>query len=89
MPDVINVDKLVEVYSYGAKAVDGVSFDVRGVEFFGFLGPNGAGKSTTIKVLTTLLRKTSGKVTVAGSDVERQADETRYVIGARARKVVQ
>ncbi|MGD0476701.1 MAG: ATP-binding cassette domain-containing protein [Nitrososphaerales archaeon] len=79
MPDVINVDKLVEVYSDGTKAVDGVSFDVREGEFFGFLGPNSAGKSTTIKVLTTLLRKTSGKVTVARA--RTRSAETVFGIG--------
>ena len=69
MSDIIKVDNLVEVYSDGTKAVDDISFTVKEGEFFGFLGPNGAGKSTTIKILTTLLRKTSGTVTVAGFDV--------------------
>ncbi len=69
MPDIITVKNLVEVYSDGTKAVDDISFNVEEGEFFGFLGPNGAGKSTTIKILTTLLRKTSGTVTVAGYDV--------------------
>ncbi len=50
-------------------------------EFFGFLGPNGAGKSTTIKVLTTLLRKTSGRVNVAGYDLGSAAGEIRKAIG--------
>ena len=60
MSDIIIVNDLVEVYSDGTKAVDNISFSVKEGEFFGFLGPNGAGKSTTIKILTTLLRKTSG-----------------------------
>lgn len=88
MPDVINVDKLVEVYSDGTKAVDGVSFDVKEGEFFGFLGPNGAGKSTTIKVLTTLLRKASGRVAVAGLDIEKHADEIRRMIGVQSQDTV-
>ncbi len=50
-------------------------------EFFGFLGPNGAGKSTTIKTLTTLLRKTSGKVSVAGFDLDQSTREIRRAIG--------
>jgi len=45
------------------------------------LGPNGAGKSTAIKVLTTLLRKTSGKVSVAGYDLDKSPKEIRKVIG--------
>jgi len=59
MADIISVKNLVLVYSDGTKAVDDISFDVAEGEFFGFLGPNGAGKSTTIKILTTLLRKTA------------------------------
>ena len=72
MPNIITVDNLVLVYSDGTKAVNGISFDVQEGEFFGFLGPNGAGKSTTIKILTTLLRKTSGSATVAGYDVGKK-----------------
>lgn len=81
MEDIIAVDDLVVVYSDGTKAVDGVSFRVREGEFFGFLGPNGAGKSTTIKALTTLLKKTSGKVTVAGFDLDESPAEVRKSIG--------
>ena len=43
-------------------AVDNISFEVQKGEIFAFLGPNGAGKSTTIKMLTTLLNATSGKL---------------------------
>ena len=88
MADIITVKDLVEVYSDGTKAVDGISFNVQEGEFFGFLGPNGAGKSTTIKILTTLLRKTSGSVTVAGFDVEAQAAEIRKIIGVEAQETV-
>lgn len=77
----ISVDGLVEVYRDGTRAVDGISFEVKEGEFFGFLGPNGAGKSTTIKVLTTLLRKTEGKVTVAGFDLDRSPADIRKKIG--------
>ena len=88
MPAIVKVEDLVEVYSDGTKAVDGVSFEVAEGEFFGFLGPNGAGKSTTIKVLTTLLKKTSGSVTVAGFDVEKQAEGIRKVIGVQSQETV-
>ena len=81
MTSIISVKDLVEVYSDGTKAVDGISFEVKEGEFFGFLGPNGAGKSTTIKVLTTLLRKTAGEVNVAGYDLDRSPKEIRKVIG--------
>ena len=77
----ISVKDLVVVYSDGTRAVDGISFDVKRGEFFGFLGPNGAGKSTTIKALTTLLRKTSGHVTVAGYDLDESPKDIRESIG--------
>jgi len=81
MPSIISVRDLVEVYSDGTKAVDDISFEVKEGEFFGFLGPNGAGKSTTIKVLTTLLRKASGRVTVGGHDLDQSPGEIRKSIG--------
>lgn len=58
---ILDVRDLSKVYPDGTKAVQGVTFQVGRGEFFGFLGPNGAGKSTTIKMLITLLAKTSGE----------------------------
>lgn len=77
----ISVDHLVVVYEDGTRAVDDISFLVKEGEFFGFLGPNGAGKSTTIRTLTTLLRKTSGSVTVAGYDLDKSPKDIRKSIG--------
>ncbi len=86
--NVIEVEGLVKVYEPGhVRAVDGVSFDVERGEIFGFLGPNGAGKSTTIKILTTLLRKTAGAARVDGKDIERDASAIRRVIGYAAQDV--
>ena len=62
-------------------AVVDLSFEVAQGELFGMLGPNGAGKTTTIKMLTTLLRPTSGKVSVGGFDVARDAAKIRPLIG--------
>jgi len=70
------------VKSFGDhKAVDTVSFSVNRGEVFGLLGPNGAGKSTIIKVLTTLLPLTSGRASVVGYDVTKQAMSVRRRIG--------
>ena len=77
---------MLRVYSDGTKAVDDISFNVAEGEFFGFLGPNGAGKSTTIKILTTLLRKTSGSVAIAGYDVDKQAAAIRKIIGVQSQE---
>jgi ABC-2 type transport system ATP-binding protein len=81
LQDIITVDNLIVAYPDGTRAVDGISFRVQEREFFGFLGPNGAGKSTTIKTLTTLLRKTSGRVSVAGYDLDESPKEIRSAIG--------
>jgi ABC-2 type transport system ATP-binding protein len=86
MADIISVEHLVEVYSDGTKAVDDISFKVEEKEFFGFLGPNGAGKSTTIKILTTLLRKTSGEAEVAGFDLDRAPAAIRKIIGVQSQE---
>ncbi len=88
MTDIITVDNLIETYASGTKAVDGISFRVPEGQFFGFLGPNGAGKSTTIKVLSTLLRKTSGSVTIGGHDLDQDPDGIRRIIGVQSQETV-
>src|SRR5690349_2089612 len=88
MPGIVDVSQLVKTYGDGTKAVKGISFNVSEGEFFGFLGPNGAGKSTTIKILTTILRKTSGVANVAGHDVERDAQKVRKLIGVQMQDTV-
>jgi len=62
-------------------AVDGISFEVASGEIFAFLGPNGAGKTTTIRMLTTLLHPTDGKMKVNGFDPAREKDATRHSFG--------
>jgi ABC-2 type transport system ATP-binding protein len=62
-------------------AVDSLNMSVEAGETFGLLGPNGAGKTTAIKMLTTLLRPTSGTAFVAGFSITRQAASVRRVIG--------
>ena len=62
-------------------AVDGVTFNIRRGQIFGFLGPNGAGKTTTIRMLLCLLRPTAGQAAVLGYDIVRQPEEIRRHIG--------
>jgi len=86
MSNMIEVKDLVLIYSNGTKAVDNISFNVKKGDFFGFLGPNGAGKSTTIKVLTTLLKKTQGSVHVAGYNLDKDPKEIRKLIGVQSQE---
>ncbi len=76
----IRVQDLVKKFGDVA-AVDHVSFDVAAGEIFAFLGPNGAGKTTTIKMLTTLLKPTSGAVEIDGLDPARHPNEVRQRFG--------
>ncbi len=62
-------------------AVDHVSFEVPRGELFGLLGPNGAGKTTLTRMITTLIRPTSGEAFVAGEDVTHAAGRVRELIG--------
>jgi len=79
---IIRVEHLTKRYSKAPKpAVDDISFDVMPGELFAFLGPNGAGKTTTISILTTTLAKTSGTVTIAGRDLDRDQTGVRAEIG--------
>jgi ABC-2 type transport system ATP-binding protein len=80
MSDVaIQVQDLVKVFGRGGgvAALAGLTFDVRRGGIFGLLGPNGAGKTTTLRILTTLVRPTSGRALVLGHDVVAQAGEVR------------
>src|SRR5271163_3182453 len=76
----IRVENLVKKFGDLA-AVNDVSFDVKKGEIFAFLGPNGAGKTTTIKVLTTLLKPTSGTVFLNGLDPVKSHHEARQSFG--------
>jgi ABC-2 type transport system ATP-binding protein len=62
-------------------AVDSLSFRIARGRFFGFLGPNGAGKSTTIKMLTGLLRPTSGDASIEGHPISGNLLEIKKIIG--------
>ena len=76
----IEVEGLIKKFG-DFTAVNSISFTVDKGELFALLGPNGAGKSTTIKMLTTLLKPTSGKLTLNGHDVVKQQDATRRSFG--------
>jgi ABC-2 type transport system ATP-binding protein len=78
--EIIKVNNVSKKYGEFS-AVDGISFAVSRGEIFAFLGPNGAGKTTTIKMLTTLLLPTSGKIIVDEYDPTKSQDEVRRSFG--------
>lgn len=80
MPPAVEVQNITKKFGE-LVAVDDVSFSVSEGEFFGFLGPNGAGKTTLIRILTTLLKPTSGSAKVACCDVAKHPEGVRREIG--------
>jgi ABC-2 type transport system ATP-binding protein len=79
---IIQIEHLVKQYrKTDEPSVNDISFSVEAGELFAFLGPNGAGKTTTISILTTTLAKTSGRVTIAGYDLDRDMRHIREKIG--------
>jgi ABC-type multidrug transport system ATPase subunit len=79
--EAITIEDLCCCYPNGTKAVDCLSLSVSRGEIFGLLGVNGAGKSTIIKALTTLMRPTTGRVSVLGYDTQSSSVEIKRRIG--------
>lgn len=77
---VIVLESVRKVYG-NRVAVDNISFKVHEGEIFGLIGPNGAGKTTTLRMIATLIKPTSGKITVYGIDVVKEAIKVRRLIG--------
>ena len=75
----IEVENLTKQFG-SLTAVNDLSFTVKG-ETFGFLGPNGAGKTTSIKMMTGLLKPTSGNVRICGHDIQNEPIEAKRLIG--------
>ncbi len=72
----IHIEKLVKVYG-GFRAVDGLSLQVGTGQILGLVGPNGAGKTTTLRCLAGIIPPTSGRVTIAGFDLQTHPLEAR------------
>ena len=78
----IRTENLAKTYGKTFKALDGVSLQIKRGEVVGYVGPNGAGKTTTIKILTGLIRPTSGHAYVNGIDVAARPRDALRTIGA-------
>jgi ABC-2 type transport system ATP-binding protein len=77
----LEITDLFKTYDDGTEALKGVSLQVQRGEFFGLLGPNGAGKSTIIGVLTSLVNKSLGHVSINGYDIDSQASLAKQSLG--------
>lgn len=75
------ITDLVKTYKNGHQALKKVSLNIEQGDFFALLGPNGAGKTTLIGILTGLVNKTAGKVSVFGFDLDMQLDQAKECIG--------
>jgi len=81
MSDALVINQLEKSYANGFKALKGISLKVEQGDFFALLGPNGAGKSTTIGVICSLVKKTSGQVSVFGHDIDVDFSKAKQELG--------
>jgi ABC-2 type transport system ATP-binding protein len=77
----LSIQNLSKTYPSGTVALTDLNLEVEEGDFFAFLGENGAGKTTTISIITNLLNKTSGTVTVFGYDLDTQPTQLKNQIG--------
>lgn len=77
----LEIEQLRKTYAGGFEALKGVSLKVEKGDFYALLGPNGAGKSTTIGIISSLVNKTSGKVTVFGHDIDNELELAKQNLG--------
>ena len=77
----LRVRDLRKTYDNGVEALKGVSLDVEPGDFYALLGPNGAGKSTLIGIVSSLVNKTSGEVSVFGTDIDTDRDAAMRLLG--------
>ncbi|MCJ7521582.1 MAG: ABC transporter ATP-binding protein [Dehalococcoidia bacterium] len=78
----IQVENLVKIYNHRITALNGISLAIEKGDVVGYLGPNGAGKTTTIKILTNLIKPTSGHAYINGVDVSKQPKEALQYVGS-------
>lgn len=77
----LEIQGLKKVYASGVEALKGIDLTVEAGDFYALLGPNGAGKSTTIGIMTSLVNKTAGKVTIFGYDLDKDLVKAKQQIG--------
>ncbi|WP_423064057.1 ABC transporter ATP-binding protein [Candidiatus Paracoxiella cheracis] len=77
----LKIENLKKTYKNGVQALKGISFSVEDGDFFALLGPNGAGKSTTIGIVTSLVNKTSGTVSIYDHDIDTEFAKAKSCLG--------
>ncbi|QRN04768.1 ATP-binding cassette domain-containing protein [Legionella sp. MW5194] len=77
----LEINELRKTYANGVEALKGINLTVKKGDFFALLGANGAGKSTTIGLITTLVTKTSGKISIDGYDLDEKPDFAKACLG--------
>ncbi len=77
----LEIDNLKKIYQNGYCAVNNINLKIEEGDFFGVLGPNGAGKSTTINILSSLITKTSGNISVLGYDIDKDPLKVKSLLG--------
>ncbi|HEY7840691.1 MAG TPA: ABC transporter ATP-binding protein [Gammaproteobacteria bacterium] len=77
----LEINGLQKTYANGMQALKGIDLHVPGGDFFALLGPNGAGKSTTIGIISSLVRKSGGTVSVFGLDLDQNLNEAKALLG--------
>src|SRR5690606_17408079 len=83
----IAAEGLVKHFAPDIRAVDGIDLDIPEGQIFGFLGQNGSGKTTTVRMLTTLIKPTSGSATVDNIDIARDPAAIRRRVGVALQEV--
>ncbi|MCX7056163.1 MAG: ABC transporter ATP-binding protein [Proteobacteria bacterium] len=77
----LSIRQLTKTYGNGVQALRGIDLDVEQGDFFALLGPNGAGKTTAIGIITSLVNKSGGTVSVFGHDIDRDISAAKSCIG--------
>ena len=77
----IDIKQLSKTYANGVQALKGIDLSIKTGDFFALLGANGAGKSTTIGLITTLLNKTSGNISIHGYDLDSHPEQAKSCLG--------
>lgn len=83
----LEISNLKKTYASGVEALKGISLTVEEGDFYALLGPNGAGKSTTIGIVSSLVNKSGGSVSILGTDIDQDFPEAKRKLGVVAQEI--